>query len=292
MSLKEPGPVFRLLGFEVTAEGMRELMRQIDADGSGLIDTAEFEQLLIGEVIEESNRAEVRRAARTYERAGRAWHARARRACGEAEGAHTRARPARALRDSRPPTFGPPPARCPAIPRSRAPQAETLFELLDTDADGVVSAGEVRALLTRAGEQLSEAEADDLLAILAGERRAELAWARDAFVLDKRSFAAGWELLLDPEANAQPTASSWGPLGGVANLLGRSFEQLPIIRDRAPRSPSRRRRRQPAKPAQPAGWGWSSGAWWPFGRAAAGAAAAAGQESFSSSECRTVRASV
>lgn len=167
----------------------------------------------------------------------------------------------------------------PAIPRGRAPQAETLFELLDTDADGVVSAGEVRALLTRAGEQLSEAEADDLLAILAGERRTELAWARDAFVLDKRSFAAGWQLLLDPEANATPSTSSWGPLGGVADMIWRSLERLPVLRDRAPRSPSRSRMRQ-ALPAQPAGLGWSSGAWnWPFGRAAA----SAGQESFSSS---------
>lgn len=63
MSLEELSRALTLLGFDGSEEGTGEFARQIDADGSGVIDTEEFMQVLVQKVIAESNRAEVSRAA-------------------------------------------------------------------------------------------------------------------------------------------------------------------------------------------------------------------------------------
>lgn len=50
-----------------------------------------------------------------------------------------------------------------------------MFEMLDLDESGTLSAGEVKELLMHCGEKLSEAEADDLISLLAEEGGNELA---------------------------------------------------------------------------------------------------------------------
>lgn len=63
MSLEELSRALTLLGFDGSEESTGEFARQIDSDGSGVIDTEEFMQVLVQKVIAESNRAEVSRAA-------------------------------------------------------------------------------------------------------------------------------------------------------------------------------------------------------------------------------------
>ncbi len=146
----------RSLGQNPTEAELQDMVAEVDADGNGKIDFAEFRDLM-------ARKMKVRwrgRWRRRVIRGAELW-------CRSSRARRRRANPTPKLKKTRPQTQTQPTPASPAPARLQDADTEEelreAFKVFDKDGNGFISAAELRHVMTNLGEKLTDEEVDAMV---------------------------------------------------------------------------------------------------------------------------------